>query len=64
MYECLVGYTPFYADDPVTTCKKILHWKQCLSVPEEVRRSVSKEVGGKGWRRGRGGRGGGEGRGS
>mmetsp|Transcript_25097 Transcript_25097/g.50005 ORF Transcript_25097/g.50005 Transcript_25097/m.50005 type:complete len:402 (-) Transcript_25097:590-1795(-) len=37
MYECLVGYTPFYADDPVTTCKKILKWQQCLHIPEEVR---------------------------
>ena len=36
MYECLVGYTPFYADDPVTTCKKILKWQQCLHIPEEV----------------------------
>jgi len=43
MYECLVGYTPFYAEDPVSTCKKILHWQQCLSVPDEVRRSVSRE---------------------
>lgn len=28
MYECLVGYTPFYADDPVMTCRKILRWQQ------------------------------------
>lgn len=32
MYECLVGYTPFYADDPVTTCRKILKWRQTLEV--------------------------------
>jgi serine/threonine protein kinase len=62
MYECLVGYTPFYAgtflsahccrctvyiyklccsqqflpsitaEDPVTTCRKILRWRQCLEV--------------------------------
>ena len=43
MYECLVGYTPFYANDPVATCKKILHWQQCLTVPDEVRKTVSKE---------------------
>jgi serine/threonine kinase 38 len=24
MFECLVGYTPFYSDDPVMTCRKIL----------------------------------------
>ena len=23
MYECLVGYTPFYADDPLETCRKV-----------------------------------------
>lgn len=28
MYECLVGYTPFYAEDPVMTCRKILRWQQ------------------------------------
>merc|ERR1719174_2423074 len=33
MYECLVGYTPFYADDPVTTCRKILKWRQTLEIP-------------------------------
>jgi serine/threonine protein kinase len=32
MYECLVGYTPFYADNPVTTCRKILKWRQTLEV--------------------------------
>ncbi len=36
MYECLVGYTPFYADDPVTTCRKILKWRQTLEVRFEV----------------------------
>lgn len=23
MFEMLVGYPPFYADDPITTCKKV-----------------------------------------
>lgn len=23
MYEMLVGYPPFYSDDPVTTCRKV-----------------------------------------
>lgn len=23
MYEMLVGYPPFYSDDPITTCKKV-----------------------------------------
>jgi hypothetical protein len=41
MYECLVGYTPFYADEPVMTCRKILRWQQHLDVPTEVRNRVS-----------------------
>lgn len=43
MYECLVGYTPFYADDPVTTCRKILRWRQCLDIPPEIRSKLSLE---------------------
>ncbi|XP_039031578.1 serine/threonine-protein kinase CBK1-like [Hibiscus syriacus] len=37
MYEMLVGYPPFYSDDPVTTCRKIVHWKNHLKFPEETR---------------------------
>lgn len=36
MYECLVGYTPFYAEDAVTTCRKIMHWKDYLEFPREA----------------------------
>lgn len=43
MYECLVGYTPFYAEDPVTTCRKILRWRQCLEMPAETRSQLSIE---------------------
>lgn len=43
MYECLVGYTPFYADDPVTTCRKILRWRQCLEIPSEIKSKLSNE---------------------
>mmetsp|Transcript_6414 Transcript_6414/g.9726 ORF Transcript_6414/g.9726 Transcript_6414/m.9726 type:complete len:615 (-) Transcript_6414:554-2398(-) len=43
MYECLVGYTPFYADDPVTTCRKILKWRQCLEIPAEIKSQLSSE---------------------
>eukprot|EP00591_Stephanopyxis_turris_P003440 CAMPEP_0195517996 /NCGR_PEP_ID=MMETSP0794_2-20130614/11911_1 /TAXON_ID=515487 /ORGANISM="Stephanopyxis turris, Strain CCMP 815" /LENGTH=514 /DNA_ID=CAMNT_0040646887 /DNA_START=66 /DNA_END=1610 /DNA_ORIENTATION=+ len=41
MYECLVGYTPFYAEDPVTTCRKILRWRQCLEIPAETKHQLS-----------------------
>ncbi|XP_050937309.1 uncharacterized protein LOC103492344 isoform X2 [Cucumis melo] len=39
MYEMLVGYPPFYSDDPVTTCRKIVHWKNHLKFPDEIRLS-------------------------
>lgn len=38
-----MGFTPFYADDPVTTCRKILRWSQYLDIPEEVANSLSNE---------------------
>ena len=41
MFECLVGYTPFYADDPVTTCRKILNWQRFLEIPEDTVGDVS-----------------------
>ncbi|KAG5547135.1 hypothetical protein RHGRI_012977 [Rhododendron griersonianum] len=37
MYEMLVGYPPFYSDDPITTCRKIVHWKNHLKFPQEAR---------------------------
>ncbi|XP_010247369.1 PREDICTED: serine/threonine-protein kinase 38-like [Nelumbo nucifera] len=39
MYEMLVGYPPFYADDPITTCRKIVHWRNHLKFPDEARLS-------------------------
>ncbi|CAK9177123.1 unnamed protein product [Ilex paraguariensis] len=39
MYEMVVGYPPFYSDDPITTCRKIVHWKNHLKFPEEARLS-------------------------
>ncbi|XP_062091079.1 uncharacterized protein LOC133797253 [Humulus lupulus] len=39
MYEMLVGYPPFYSDDPITACRKIVHWKNHLKFPEEARLS-------------------------
>ncbi|CAN6442030.1 unnamed protein product [Victoria cruziana] len=40
MYEMLVGYPPFYSDDPMTTCKKIVNWRHYLKFPEEARISI------------------------
>jgi len=39
MYECLVGYPPFYAEDPMSTCRKIVNWKKTLVFPDEARLS-------------------------
>ncbi|CAN4101998.1 unnamed protein product [Withania somnifera] len=39
MYEMLIGYPPFYSDDPMSTCRKIVNWKNHLKFPEEVKLS-------------------------
>ena len=43
LYECLVGYTPFYADEPVTTCRKILRWQHYFEIPDNVASVLSPE---------------------
>jgi serine/threonine protein kinase len=40
MYEMLVGYPPFYSEDPLTTCKKIVHWRHYLKSPKGDRLSL------------------------
>jgi serine/threonine kinase 38 len=42
LYEMVVGYPPFFADDPSLTCQKILHWKKTLNIPREA--GLSREV--------------------
>ena len=39
MYEMLVGYPPFYSEEPMSTCRKIVHWKQYLRFPPEAKLS-------------------------
>ncbi|KAI4377062.1 hypothetical protein MLD38_014752 [Melastoma candidum] len=39
MYEMLQGYPPFFANDPIMTCRKIVHWKNHLKIPEDSRLS-------------------------
>eukprot|EP01080_Neovahlkampfia_damariscottae_P007023 gene7023-11188_t len=36
MFEMICGYPPFYADDPVQTCHKIVRWKEFLEFPDEI----------------------------
>ncbi|KDP26512.1 hypothetical protein JCGZ_17670 [Jatropha curcas] len=43
MYEMLVGYPPFYSDDPMSTCRKIVNWKTHLKFPEEAKLSPEAE---------------------
>ena len=33
---CFPGYPPFYSDDPLTTCRKIVNWRMFLKFPEEI----------------------------
>lgn len=35
LYEMLVGYPPFYAEDALKTCRKILDWRNTLRFPPE-----------------------------
>eukprot|EP00755_Sulcionema_specki_P011088 Sspe_Gene.7362::Locus_2491_Transcript_1_1_Confidence_1.000_Length_1444::g.7362::m.7362 len=35
MYEMLCGYPPFYSEDPMQTCQKILRWREYLHFPPE-----------------------------
>ncbi|XP_042424661.1 serine/threonine-protein kinase 38-like [Zingiber officinale] len=39
MYEMRVGYPPFYSEDPMSTCRKIVNWKNHLKFPEEAKLS-------------------------
>lgn len=40
MFECLYGFPPFYADDPVKTCQKIVRWKHFLEFPDDMQASA------------------------
>ncbi|KAM7500456.1 hypothetical protein LguiA_024870 [Lonicera macranthoides] len=40
MYEMLVGYPPFYSQEPMSTCRKIVNWKTYLKFPEEAKLSI------------------------
>lgn len=42
LFEMLVGYPPFFSDEPSITCQKILHWKKTFIIPPEAK--LSKEA--------------------
>ena len=37
MYEMVLGYPPFYSEDPMVTCSKIINWRKFLRFAPEVR---------------------------
>lgn len=37
LYEMLVGYPPFYAEEALKTCRKILNWRETLQFPPEAK---------------------------
>ncbi|KAG7593452.1 Protein kinase domain [Arabidopsis thaliana x Arabidopsis arenosa] len=40
MFEMLVGFPPFYSEEPLATCRKIVNWKTCLKFPDEAKLSI------------------------
>eukprot|EP00802_Teleaulax_amphioxeia_P022110 Tamp_22523.p1 GENE.Tamp_22523~~Tamp_22523.p1 ORF type:complete len:231 (-),score=23.28 Tamp_22523:390-1082(-) len=36
MFEMLLGCPPFYADDSITTCRRILNWRNTLTFPADA----------------------------
>lgn len=36
LFEMLVGYPPFFSDEPSITCQKILQWKRTFVIPPEA----------------------------
>ena len=33
-FEMVVGYPPFFSENPSDTCKKIIKWKENFFIPE------------------------------
>lgn len=36
LFEMLVGYPPFFSDEPSVTCQKILQWRKTFVIPPEA----------------------------
>jgi serine/threonine protein kinase len=41
IYESLVGYPPFFSEDHLQTCRKIIHWRKNFAFPSDVNLSVA-----------------------
>ena len=42
-FEMVVGYPPFFSENPADTCKKIIKWKEYFSIPVDAGLSVEAE---------------------
>lgn len=36
LFECVCGYPPFFSEDPLSTCRKIVNWRTTLEFPDDV----------------------------
>jgi serine/threonine protein kinase len=43
LFEMLVGYPPFFSENPSDTCQKIVKWKQHFSIPLDANLSLEAE---------------------
>ncbi len=43
LFEMLIGYPPFFSDNPSETCQKIVKWKQYFSIPLDANISLEAE---------------------
>ena len=42
-FEMVVGYPPFFSENPDDTCKKIIKWKEHFSIPADAELSPEAE---------------------
>jgi len=42
LFEMLVGYPPFFSENPAIICQKIINWKTYFEIPKEA--NLSKEA--------------------
>jgi serine/threonine kinase 38 len=40
LFEMMVGYPPFFSENPSDTCQKIIQWKKHFSIPIESNLSL------------------------
>ncbi|ONK65743.1 uncharacterized protein A4U43_C06F470 [Asparagus officinalis] len=40
MFEMILGYPPFYSDEPMSTCRKIVNWRTHLKFPPDAKIST------------------------